>query len=31
VDIVIRRKPGTRRGGRIVVTASKEGREIGNQ
>ena len=31
VDIVIRRRTGTRRGGRIVVTAAWEGRETGNQ
>jgi hypothetical protein len=31
VDIVIRRRPGTRRAGRIVVTAAQEGRETGNQ
>lgn len=31
VNIVIRRRPGTGRGGRIVVTATWEGREAGNQ
>ena len=31
VDIVIRRRPGTRRAGRIVVTAAWEGRETDKQ